>query len=75
MMRICSVIDLGLSPFTRRFSRSTTRSSSFWMVSFRPETTSSVMGAIVNERLGGGLRGERRGMDEERAGWKGKKDG
>lgn len=47
MMRICSAIDLGFWPPTRRLSRSTTRASSLPMVSFRPETVSSVMGAIV----------------------------
>lgn len=56
MMRICSVTDLGLlSPLTKRLSRSTTRASSFPMVSFRPETISSVIGAMMTERESGDL--------------------
>lgn len=47
MMRICSAIDLGLFPLVRRPSKSSIRASSLPMVSFRPETTSSVMGAIA----------------------------
>lgn len=66
MMRICSAIDLGLlPPWTRRFSSSTTRASSLPIVSFRPETVSSVIGAIVTEerRMASRERESRRGCE------------
>lgn len=57
MMRICSATDLGLLPPVRRLSSSITRASSLLMVSFRPDTASSVMGAIVIERGEASLKG------------------
>lgn len=73
--RICSVTDLGLEP-VRRPSSSTTRASSLPIVSLRPETTSSVIGAIVRMCRGGERSG---GVEKYRTGGRerleGRRDG